>query len=159
MQALDKVRKLRMPQPEHDVYSASSAGDIVSVRAALAAGQSANTRGEYARTCLITAVKKGHKEVFAELLQQEDCDLSLEDSFKRTALHWACELGRVGMVRQLASHPRQHSLNSKDQFERTAIMKAVCFGETECVVALGLVARVDLDIRDDKGRSLEEMAR
>ena len=143
-----------------DLYKASEAGDLVSARAALAGGQSANSRGgDYDWTCLLVAVEKGHEEVVTELLQQEDCDPSLEDSSKSTALQWACGLGRVGMVRQLASHPRQGSLNSKDRLGRTAIMVAVFYGEAECVLALGRVAGVELDTRDGGGNSLEEAAR
>ena len=142
-----------------DLYKASEAGDLQSVRAALAAGQSANSRGEFDWTCLMAAVWQGHEEVVTELLQQEDCDLSLEDSYKMTALHYACYTGRVGMVRQLASHPRQGSLNSKDKWGDTAIMLAVECGEAECVLALGRVAGVELDTRDRDGNSLEKVAR
>ena len=142
------------------MFSASEAGDIVSVRAALTGGQSANSRGgDYDITCLMVAVFNGHEGVVTELLQQEDCDPSLEDSNMRTALHFACSRGRVGMVRQLASHPRQGSLNSKDSWKRTAIMVAVEQGEAEFVLALGRVVRVELDIRDRDGRSLEERVR
>ena len=81
------------------------------------------------------------------------------NSNKCTALHFACGKGRVGMVRQLASHPRQCSLNSKDRLGRTAIMVAVFYGEAECVLALGRVAGVELDTRDGEGNSLEERAR
>ena len=194
----------------------------MSVRAALASGQSANTWGETDDwTCLMVAVLRGYEEVVTELLQQEDCDLGLETSDYGTALHLACWRGRVGIVRQLASHPRQSSLNRKDEKGRTAIMVAVnedhkevvtellqqkecdlslalhhackkgrvgmvrqlalhprqsslnskCdHGNTaimvavkndqaECVLALGRVPGVDLDIRDEEGRSLEDLAR
>ena len=153
--------KKEKKEQEQDLYSASDAGDIVSVRAALAGGQSANSRGgrDGDETCLMAAVGWGHEEVVTELLQQEDCDPSLEDRDKCTALHYACYNGRVGMVRQLASHPRQGSLNSKDSDGYTAIMDAVRKGLAECVLALGRVARVELDTRDGEGRSLEEMAR
>ena len=105
------------------------------------------------------AVMDGHKEVVTELLQQEDCDLSLENSDKQTAFHFACWNGNVVMVRQLASHPRQGSFNSKDCTGKTAIMMAVRWGEAECVLALGRAAGVELDIRDEEGNSLEERAR
>ena len=105
----------------------------------------------------MAAVVRGHEEVVTELLQQEDSDLSLENSGKWTALHFACWYGRMGMVRQLASHPRQCSLNCKESYGRTAIMLAVEKGKAECVLALGRVAGVELDTRD--GRSLEEVAR
>ena len=86
----------------------------------------------------MAAVRRGFEEVFTELLQQEDCDPSLEDRHKWTALHMACLSGRVGMVRQLASHPRQGSLNSKDGVGgKTAIMWAVEKNKAECVLALG----------------------
>ena len=110
-------------------------------------------------TCLIAAVWKGHEEVVTELLQQEDCDLSLENSNKQTALHWACWNGNVVIVRQLASHPRQGSLNSKNSEGDTAVMEAVRYGRPECVLALGRVAGVELDTRDGRGRSMEERAR
>ena len=147
-------------EQEQDLFSASCDGDIVSVRAALAIGQSANSReGKYDMTCLMMGVEMGHEEVVTELLQQEDCDPCLEDRNKETALHYACYTGRVGMVRQLASHPRQGSLNSKDRWGRTAIMAAVIKGQAECVLALGRVAGVELDTRDREGNSLEEAAR
>ena len=158
-------KKKHAQKQEHDLYKASDAGDLVSVRAALADGQSPNSRGlcrggtSKDRTCLIAAVREGHEEVVTELLQQEDCDLSLEDRNKYTALHHACDRGRVGTVRQLAYHPRQGSLNSKDYDGRTAIMLAVRWGRAECVLALGRVAGVELDTRDEEGRSLEERAR
>ena len=173
LQALEEVRRLRgleeqeqlykeqeqEQKQEQDLFRASYDGDIVSVRAALASGQSANSwGGDY--TCLMAAVVMGHKEVFTELLQQEECDPSLENSNnKKTALHHASGWGRVGMVRQLASHPRQGSLNCKDCDGDTPIMDAVINGEAECVLALGRVAGVDLDTRDGEGRSLEEHAR
>ena len=142
------------------MYTASIDGDIVTVRAALAGGQSGNTRGGKSdSTCLMRAVRKGHEEVVTELLQQEDCDPRLENSYKNTALHYACINGRVGMVRQLASHPRQGSLISQNKWGNTAIMEAVSQGEAECVLALGRVVGVDLDTRDRQGNSLEEWAR
>ena len=145
---------------EERLLKACDDGDIVSVRAALADGLSANTRGGGDdATCLMLAVKRGHEELFTMLLQQEDCDPSLEDSAKCTALHIACWLGRVGMVRQITSHPRQEILNIKNKFKETAIMTAVYFGQVDCVLALGQVVRVDLDTRDGKGRILEDIAR
>ena len=149
-----------MGKKKPDLWKASLAGDLVSVRAALAAGQSANSRNrDNDLTCLMAAVMGGHEEVVTELLQQEDCDPCLEDSSMRTALHLACRNGSVGMVRQLASHPRQSSLNSKDSDGFTAIMAAVWRGHSECVLALGRLAGVELDTRDDEGKSLEEVAR
>ena len=144
-----------------DLYKASLYGDLQSVRAALASGQSANSRGgrDGDFPCLIVAVSRGYNEVVTELLQQEDCDPCLENNKQDTALHLACRMGRVGMVRQLASHPRQSSLNSKNQYGCTAIMYAVWRGHAECVLALGRVAGVELDTRDWEGMSLEEMAR
>ena len=143
------------------LFQACDDGDIVSVKAALAGGLSANTRGGGDdQTCLIVAVQMGHEEVFKLLLQQEDCDLTLENRHNKwTALHYACMLGKVMMVKALASHPRQDSLNSKDCKGRTAVMTAVWCGEAKCVMALGRVDGVDLDTRDGEGRSLEEMAR
>ena len=147
-------------EKEPDLWEASEDGDLLSVRAALAGGQSVNSHGgDYDWTCLIAAVLNGHEEVFTELLQQEDCDPCLENSNKQTALHYACANGRVRMVRQLASHPRQGSLNSKNSAGYTAIMMTVGCGEAECVLALGRVTGLELDTRDRQGRSLEEIAR
>ena len=142
-----------------DLYSTSRDGDLVSVRAALARGQNSNTRGgPDDLPCLLAAVAKGHKEIVSALLQQEDCDLSQGNNDKSTALHFACRFGRVGMVRQLASHPRQGSLNSKSDGD-TPIMWAVYHGHADCILALGRLPGVDLDTRDRDGKSLEEMAR
>ena len=113
---------------------------------------SLNSKDNWGRTAIMYAVEKGHKEVFTELLQLENCDINLEDRDKRTAMHRACMYGRVGMVTQLASNPRQSSLNSKDDEGRTAIMMAVMEGEAECVLALINVAGVERDTR-----SLEEL--
>ena len=156
---MDTVLQALQEASTLDLWQASKAGDLKTVRMALASGQSPIARGgRYDITCLMKAAVMGHEEVVTELLQQEDCDPSLEDSLKRTALHWACAYGRVGMVRQLAVHPRQSSLNSKDWHGNTAIMVAVKNGKAECVLALGKVPGVEPDIKNWYG-GLEDVAR
>ena len=63
------------------------------------------------------------------------------------------------MVNQIACDARQSSLNSKNMWGETAIMRAVDDAQADCVLALGRVAGVDLDTRDEEGMSLEERAR
>ena len=150
-----------MSGKDPDLWKASEEGDLLSVRTALAGGQSANTRGgEFEWNCLFVAVRQGHEDVVTELLQQEDCDPSPQPGTTWTVLHHACRYGRVGIVRQLALHPRQSSLNVKD-YRNTAIMEAVEHGQAECVLALGRVPGVDLDTMDSAyiRRSLEAIAR
>ena len=109
------------------------------------------------------AVKRGHQEVVTVLLQQEEsvCDINLEDKNKCTALHYACSLGRVGMVKQLASHPR-YRYNRENNRQNSAITAAVKAGQADCVLALCRevsVVSVYLDTTDREGRSLKEIAR
>ena len=108
-----------------DLYTASSAGDLGSVRAALARGEDSNIRGENTMTPLMTAAYHGHTSIVSVLLSQPGVDLGTRDIWGFTALHWACDSGRDEIVRMLVNRLGEEGCNVRGVGNMTPIMMAV----------------------------------
>jgi hypothetical protein len=80
------------------------------------------------------------------------------DVSRRTALHWACDTGSLGVVRQLLAHQGIQP-NPRDIAGRTPLMVAVVKDHLEVVKEMVKDPRVDLDTKDCRGRSLEDVAK
>ena len=138
-------------------WSLCEAGRLQEVGAALARGQDVNSRDRYNVTGLMRALDKEHNSVVELLLSQPSLDVNTSNSYGRTALHWA--YSNVTGLRLLLADPRLTSVNARDCGGWTPLMRAVWWGSVEVVRELVRVEGVDLETRDDGGRSLEQVAR
>ena len=75
-----------------------------------------------------------------------------------TALHHAVDRSSVAILKKLLLAPGI-LVNEKGRLGRTPIMVAARSGFTEAVYLLAAVEEVDLDVKDDQGNGLEEIAR
>ena len=75
----------------------------------------------------------------------------------RSTLHWACYNGSAAIIAMLVSSPGVQ-LNESDILGLTPIMKAILARQTPAVLQMASLPDVDLDVKDNEGRSLEEYA-
>ena len=132
-------------------------GRLEELRAALARGQDVNSSDGGNTTGLMWALHEGHNSVVELLLSQPSLDVNTSASNGSTALH--CTSSNVTGLRLLLADPRLTSINARGYLGRTPLMRAVMCGSVEVVRELVRVEGVDLETRDDRGRSLEEVAR
>ena len=144
-----------------------SLGDFEEVRAALTRGEDVNWVGGlwgtitnyHSQTGLMLAVMKGHNCIVTLLLEQPKVDLNLTDPEGYTALHYAAQYDNVEAVRLLLADLRLNTVNLKDRYGKTPVMDAMLYKKENALRKLVASPSVDLDTRDGKGRSLEEVAR
>ena len=138
-------------------------GDLEGVKAALARGENVNGVDGLNQTGLMLALERGHNSVVHELLHESTIAVNNCNSRCDTALHFASASDNVTGLRMLlgaqAPGPRLTSVQTQGYLGHTPLMRAVMVGKMECVRELVSVEGVDLETRDDEGRSLEEMAR
>ena len=108
---------------------------------------------------LIIAVRFSHNKVVEFLLRQPGIALR-QTSCGTTALYYAC-IGNNGRGLQLllAQPGVGGVVNRRSARECAPLMVAVQHGHADCVKVLLGVEGVDLDIRDDQGKGLQEWAR
>ena len=148
-----------MAAREDNIWLKLSAGNLEEVRAALQAGGDPNTRGGRAnRTCLIWAMCGGNEEVVDVLLAQPDIEVNAKDNSDRTALHWASAGGNVAILNQLLAVPGILVNERERELGWTPIMAAIELARLDIVRVMAAVEKVDLDVRDDSGLSLEDLA-
>ena len=124
------------------------------VRAAIDGGQDLDISDANNTTGLMWALLEGHNSVVELLLSQPSLDVNSNGS---TALHWANS--NVTGLRLLLADPRlTTSINARSCAGETPLMEAVYHGSVEGVQELVRVVGVDLETRDDYGRSLEQLA-
>ena len=152
--------KRRVFQPEmvvnQDLWLKCLKGEVEQVRQALASGADPNsTGGETGSTTLLMAAAWNNCEEVVDLLLATD---GVEVNKRRggdntIALHYACYLDRGAIIIKLLAAPGidANALNSDN---RTPIMCALAYGQTEAVRLMAPVA--DLDRRFPDGQSLEE---
>ena len=150
-----------MAAREDNIWLKLSAGNLEEVWAAFQAGGDPNTRGGTAnKTCLMWAIIRGNEEMVDVLLEQPSIEVNAKDNNENKALHWACRCGRVSNVailNQLLAVPGI-LVNERDSRGCTPIMRAIFYGELDMVRVMAAVEKVDLDVRDDSGLSLEDLA-
>ena len=111
-------------------------------------------------TGLFYAVEKKHNSIVRLLLEQPTADLNNTDMCGDTALHCAVyHDGNIEAVQLLLADPRLNTVNHKNNDGETPVMLAMIFGNMDALRKLAFHSSVDLDTRDDQGRSLEEVAR
>ena len=136
-------------------------GNIEEVRAALGRGEDVNclNRIQLVQTGLMLAVINKHNSIVKLLLEQPTVDLNLTDHQGYTALHYAANHNNVEAVQLLLADSRFHSVNLKDSHGKTPVMNAMFYKKNGALRELVANPSVDLDTRDGKGRSLEEVSR
>ena len=138
------------------VWELCREGNLKGVKAAIDGGQDLNSSNANNSTGLMWALTRGHNSVVELLLSQPSLDVNTSDISGDTALH--CAYSNVTGLKLLLQASRLTSINARDRHGYTPLMMAVCHGSAEVVQELVRVVGVDLETRDDYGRSLEELA-
>ena len=133
-------------------------GKAARVKEALSIGQDVNIRGPGGNTPLMLSVCYNHPHLTAMLLQLHDLDVNGANCIGWTALHFACAEDDVETLRLLVNHPRMKNISPSSACG-SPLMVAVGYGSVGCVREMAGRMEVDLEERDVKGRSLEEVAR
>ena len=141
------------------LWSACGRGDIRAARLAVQGGADVNERDGGNSTPLTWAAWRGAADISEWLLQQPGIDLDCSDNGGYTAMHYACMTSSVAVLRMLLAAQSQGSINKRDNLGRTPLMLALDNGHVECVRMMVGVAGVDLETRDERGRSLEDSTR
>ena len=92
------------------------------------------------------------------LLAQPDIEVNAKDNSDSTALHWACAPGNVAILNQLLAVPGILVNERERELGWTPIMAAIELARLDIVRVMAAVEKVDLDVRDDRGLSLEDLA-
>ena len=147
-----------MAAREDNIWLKLSAGNLEEVWAAFQAGGDPNTRGGRAnKTCLMWAIIRGNEEMVDVLLEQPSIEVNAKDNDENTALHWACAPGNVAILNQLLAFPGI-LVNERDCRDWPPITRAIRFAKLDIVRVMAAVEKVDLDVRDHRGLSLEDLA-
>ena len=142
------------------LWKLCEAGRLDDVRAALARGEDVNSKDLDGQTGLMFAVENKHNSQLVRLLlEQPTADLNYPDIAGSTALHYAAELDNAEGVRLLLADPRLKTTNHKSKDGNTPVMAAIIEGNVNALRELVAHPSVDLDTRDEEGKSLEEVAR
>ena len=131
-------------------------GNLEELRNALQAGADPNSR-RLDDTCLMVAVRAHREEVVDLLLAQPGIEVNAKDGTNRTAMHWACSSGTVGIMSKLLAVPGV-LMNNKTKSGRTPVAEAKMSRNPDTLQLMTTVEEVDLDVRDFSGMSLEDMA-
>ena len=151
-----------MAAHQNMLWASCILGELQMARKLLLAGADPNTRGgRYNRTCLMEAIRANHEEMVDLLLAQPGIDVNAKDNFDYTSLHYACSRFtkyNVAILSKLLAVPGI-LLNERDSNSgMTPIMGAIIYGKLEAVLVMAAVENVDLDVRNDDGWCLEDLA-
>ena len=146
-----------MAAHQNNLWESCCLGKLQMARELLLAGADPNTKAGCDNwTCLMQAIWRNHEEVVDLLLAQPGIDVNAKDN-NRTALHYACHTGNIAILSKLLAVPGI-LVNERDVDGCTPIMWAISFGELDIVRVMAAVEKVDLDVRDDSGLSLKNLA-
>ena len=100
---------------------------------------------------------RDNHELVGLLLSSPGIDINAKGKWNWTALHWACYKGSLASISQLLATDGLQ-LNERTITGCTPLMIAVSYGQTKAVRLMAAKAAVSLDVRDEEGRSLEDIA-
>ena len=133
------------------------------MRVALARGEDVNDyqnqKNRGVISSLMVAVGNRHNSIVRLLLEQPTVYLNCTDSFGKTALHHAARSDNAEAVQLLLNDPRLNTANHKSTIGDTPVMLAMKWKKVNALRELAAHPSVDLDTRDNLGKSLEEVAR
>jgi ankyrin repeat protein len=113
------------------------------------------SKDKFKRTALIMAVRNGHTRL-ASLLLQQGSDMKHQDSSNNTPLHYAAGSGFIECINLLLKHGGD--LNAMNSWKVTPITIAMLNNHFGTVKRLLQEETVDVNGKDDKGRTLLSMA-
>ena len=147
-----------MADHQTNLWESCCLGKLQMARELLLAGADPNTKvGRDNWTCLMRAIRGNHEEVVDLLLAQPGLDVNAKNNSNRTALHYACDKGNIAILSKLLAVPGI-LVNERDVDGLTPIMQAIHSRKPEAVRVMAAVEEVDLDVRSNNGRSLEDFA-
>ena len=147
-----------MAAQQNNFWDLCHLGKMKELRELLLAGADPNTRGgRYNRTCLMEAICQ--EEAVDLLLAQPSIEVNAKNNKNGTALHLACRTrtGNIAILSKLLAVPGI-LVNERDSDGGTPITWAIIYGKPEAVRMMAAVEEVDLDVRSNNGRSLEDLA-
>ena len=133
--------------------------DLKAVKTALKKGEDVNSTDEDMKTGLMWTMIGQHNSVARLLLEQPTVDLNCTDKDGRTALHHAAMIDNVEGVQLLLADPRLTTPNLKDKLGFTPVMAAMRNNRMNALRELVAHPSIDLDTRNERGESLEDMVR
>ena len=151
-----------MAAQQNNFWDLCRLGKMEELRELLLAGADPNLRGgRYNRTCLMEAIRRNHEAVVDLLLAQPSIEVNAKDNFDYTALHYVCSrftTYNIAIMSKLLAVPGI-LLNERDSNSgMTPIMGAIIYGKPEAVQVMAAVENVDLEVRNNDGWSLEDLA-
>jgi len=129
-------------------------GDLVHVKAFIAAGEDVNAEDKDGWSALMLASHGGHLDC-AKAIIAAGANLNAKDPSGKTALHKAAYNGHADCVKALVTV--HADVNAKDQYGLTPLMNAVFAGNVDCVNTL-IAAGADLDVKDHAGMTALRLA-
>ena len=133
--------------------------DLKSVKTALKKGEDVNSIDEGMKTGLMWTMNYQHNSVARVLLEQPTADLNCIDNNGLTALHWAAISDNVEGVQLLLADPRLTTPNLKDKLGFTPLMAAMRNNRMNALRELVAHPSIDIDTRNERGESLDDMVR
>jgi len=122
-----------------------------------------NTDEYHGYTPLMWASGLNQTEVVSFLLTQPELQLDKRNYINGgTVLHMVCDYNNLVSVVRLICQDRRCTpsvINIKDNYGRTALMRAVYFGSIDIVKEIEKVEGTDFDTKDRDGKTLIEVAR
>ena len=102
------------------------------VRKALLAGADVNYTNSNGESFFYLAMKKDNEHITIELITHKDIDLNVQDKYKYTPLHAACEFGLSGTVASMISKNSQ-ATDARDHWGCTPLHIASAYGQEDCI--------------------------
>ena len=105
------------------------------VRKALLAGADVNYTNSNGESFFYLAMKKDNEHITIELITHKDIDLNVQDKYKYTPLHAACEFGLSETVASMISKNSQ-ATDARDHWGCTPLYIASMFQRKDCINVL-----------------------
>ena len=164
----------QLAQNVNNMWQVCVRGRLEEVIMALeAGGDPESTGGQDRTTCLMEAVRRGRKLMVAKLLSVPGINVNAKDLLGATALHYAClnfstllnyEVGILNMLLSCPGllynekrnpHPAGLYDDKQGTGGETPVMLAARYGSSELLRIMVSNAKVDLNVVDNDGLTLE----
>ena len=159
MTTMPPISESTMTLLNKSLVKACEAGDISQVQSCLSQGADINYVNQpFGWTPLTTALFKKHQQLVMLLLQNPHTDVDVANSSGMTPLHMACDQENLPAIHRILERSKE-SLNLKTSSGCTPLMVSASYGKVASVEVLLGVEGVDLNTKNIRGKSLEDVAR